>query len=574
MCGIAGIYRPAIKEDFESFDAVKGMVDLLKDRGPDNSAVTVEESAVIGHTRLAIMDPSNKAADQPLMGSRWTLAYNGEIYNFRELRRRLEGDGVQFKTDSDTEVLLELIELVGVDAAVEQINGIFAFAAYDREERKLFLVRDRLGVKPLYYWRDDVKGSFWFASTPAAIAKIAKERWKLNRDSLYSFFKLGAPMTRSTFFDGIERLRPAEKLVIDSTIGIRKEIYWKPAFREGDIEQKIIEAHIRQKEAHVPSAVFLSGGIDSSVTTHLLKDVAGFHLDSPEKDYADYVAHKVGVDLKIREYTQDVSFDHLLERYASSSGEASASSPIPLMVSELIAEEGFKVAFSANGADELFLGYPRTPTEELLVNNMPSVDYEAPSVESGEEQYYHIFRDNHCILIDGYDVNSQTLDDMCELSSLGEEFSASASKRWLELQTYVGYDLNPTLDFSSMACSLEVRVPFLDHELVELALSMDANEILSCDWGRKQPLKKILKKAGFNPALWSRPKVGFSIPANIMSQREQSIREHLNCLKLEGIFRMGHSRHNAERDYQYLGSAAHAFSIWKNVWMDSGKVVC
>ncbi len=575
MCGICGIYGFNLELNENITQSVKKMCVSLKDRGPDHSSVWNGESVVLGHTRLAIMDPTSEVANQPVHTDSWALVFNGEIYNFKEIRKALEGKGVVFESNSDTEVLLKTIDFYGISNALKKINGIFSFCAYEKESKKIYLVRDRLGIKPLYFSIDKENNAFWFASTPAAIVNASEKQWKLDYNSVFSFFHLGAAGTRSTFFSGINRLRPAEWMVIDQNLDIKTEYYWSPEYREGNIEEQVLNSILGEKESHVNSAVFLSGGIDSSLMTHILSDVEGFHLSSPELKYAEYVAEYVGIDLKVKEYTHDVSFDELLEKYSMSSGEASASSPIPLMVSQLITDCNYKVAFSANGADELFFGYPRTPSPEIRAENYTALDYEQISAKTDEEQYYHIFRDEKSIIIPPFEtkITKAQITEMYDIRGIDSVFSQSANNRWFELQTYVANDLNSTLDFSSMACSLEVRVPFLDYKLVEIALSHDSNQLLSSDYGRKKTLKRMLKNRGFHPSLWSRQKVGFSIPSHIVSKLEKSVGLHMKELEERGLFKLGVSTMNSARDYIYLNSAVHAFNVWARVWIDSGKVI-
>lgn len=574
MCGVAGIVTAFGAMSNELHSCVELMCKSLHDRGPDYSATWSNHSVSLGHTRLAIMAPGDANANQPMQAGNWVLTFNGEIYNFTELRSELEDKGYRFRTDGDTEVLARLLEEDGIDKSLEKISGIFAFCAYDTENEIAYLVRDRLGVKPLYYWQDQSNNTLWFSSTPAAIVNAGTNSWSLNRDSVFSFFHLGAPLATETFFDGIVRVRPAEMIEINiSSHDISFSYYWNPEFRDGRVEDYIEQAILREKESHVESAVFLSGGIDSSLMTLILSDVKAFHLSSSELLYAEYIASKAGVELEVKEYLSEINISKLLIKYARSSGEASASSPIPLLVSELLSSEGYKVAFSANGADELFLGYPRTPTPELLPENMTSQGYETASV-STNGQRCHIFRNENAINIPG--VNSahytQDLHDLYGLRTLDKDFPPSAHHRWLELQTYVAHDLNPTLDFSSMSFAVEVRVPFLDHQLVEKCLSVDANEFIKSDYGRKYPLKKMLKKRGVSPALWSRSKVGFSMPEKLIRERRQQIRDSLVFLDKMNLFTMDETSNYTIRDEQYLHSAAHAFSAWSKVWIKSGKV--
>ncbi|TLS76041.1 asparagine synthase (glutamine-hydrolyzing) [Mariprofundus erugo] len=575
MCGISGIFGFNSSQKESAVRAVIDMNASMADRGPDNQSYWCSDAVVLGHTRLAIMDPANSLANQPFQTVNWVLAFNGEIYNFRCLRKELEYKGYTFQTESDTEVLAALIEHYGVENALEKINGIFAFCAFNKNSGKLYLVRDRLGVKPLYYFVDKQSRCIWFASTPAAIVLANDRTWNLDYVSVFSFLHLGASHTKGTFFSGIQRLRGAQCLTVDANFNISIEYYWEPLYREGSLQEQVVESILGQKETHVNTAVFLSGGIDSSLMASILSDVEAFHLASPEIDYAKYMADHVGIKLNVREFTRGVEFDELLQKYSLSSGEASASSPIPLMVSQLISEHGYKVAFSANGADELFFGYSRTPVPELRPSNYSALDYDGVSVSSNDEQFYHIFRDEKSINIPklGRPIDRTQLVGLYDIRPIDDAFPESAKNRWFELQTYVCGDLNPTLDFASMACSLEVRVPFLDHRLVELALSQDGNQLISSDFGRKATLKKMLKQRGVHPALWSRNKVGFSIPCEVLERRNKQVRKHTKELQERGLFVRRSAAKNSARDNIYLDAAIHALSIWARIWIDSGKVV-
>jgi asparagine synthase (glutamine-hydrolysing) len=577
MCGIAGIVasKIALKAELNPLipeEAVKTMVSSMGDRGPDSAGVVQRNRATFGHTRLAIMDPENIEANQPIESNSWLLVFNGEIYNFREIRETL-AETFEFVTESDTEVLLKSLELNGVDKTVRLLNGIFAFAAFNKRTGDTYLVRDRLGIKPIYFHDD--KYGLWFGSTPAAIVNAhPKPTWELDYFSVMRYFSLGAPISEGTLFTGIQRILPATILKV-SADGVHSNInYWKPKFDKTDIEDSVWKSNLNQKEAHVPSALFLSGGVDSSVSALALHDLDCFHLDSPERKYAEYVSEKLGSKLIVSEFEDSAHFSTINQEYVKSSGEPSASAPIPFLVAKAIKEKGYKVAFSANGADELFFGYPRTFAPGLLDENQPANNYEAPSLASSSDQRDHIFRKIDSFEIPRLGSNLEQNYFPSELlTKLTSEFSECAQSRWFELQTYVQYDLNPTLDFSSMACSLEVRVPFLDHTLIENALSHTSNDFISADIGRKKPLKSILKKNDLSPLLWARTKVGFSVPEEILAKRESSMLEAVDELNKLGLFKLSKNCIKGSRDYQYLLSAAHSMVEWKRCWVDSGKVV-
>ncbi|MGE0625217.1 MAG: asparagine synthase (glutamine-hydrolyzing) [Pseudomonadales bacterium] len=569
MCGISGVWstRPLAPIDLDS--ALQAMIRCQTLRGPDAEGLWEGDSIRIGHNRLAIIDPENRLADQPLETKRFVLSFNGEIYNYRALKADLKALDVPFTTQSDTEVLLKAIDFWGVEGALDRVNGIFAFAVYDKKERLLWIVRDRLGVKPLYYRHQN--GVFWFASNPAAIVQAdLRASWQLDRSALFDFFELGAPNGARTLFRHINRVLPGELVRITLDGAVRRSRYWTPQFRDNSVEESIERACRLQREAHVPSALFLSGGVDSTVMSCFLDDLDFFHLDSPERKYAEYVAEKSRKSLVVSAFSSSLEFEDLNDRYVKFSGEPSGSAPIPMLISKAMHSSGYKVAFSANGADELFFGYPRTPAPELSKGNLPSSVFEVPPASTHMEQRNHIFRTPGCFFIPGTKVEDRTWER--DLVTLDSGFPASAHNRWFELQTYVAFDLNATLDFASMAYSLEVRVPFLDHELVESALSKRADEFICCDYGRKAPLKKVLKKHGMSPLLWYRPKIGFSVPRKILQRRRKQLDQALFKLAEEDYLKLGPGFRRGSRDHQYLAAAAHSFLAWKSEWIDSGVV--
>ncbi|MFK5920716.1 MAG: asparagine synthase (glutamine-hydrolyzing) [Verrucomicrobiota bacterium] len=584
MCGIAGYFRledkQAPRQDARS--AIDAMNIAQKTRGPDHADIWESQKdpssgnsrCVLGHTRLSILD-LNERSNQPMVRKRWALAFNGEIYNFRAVKIELESEGISFETTGDTEVLLQALETWGVDKTVEKIAGMFAFAAYDQETHTLHLVRDRMGIKPLYYCVRD--GAVYFASSPAAIVKgIGTDAdWKLNWDALYSYFLLGATSGSDSLFEGVKKVDAAEAISFRNDACLERKRYWTPQPRQGDLAQILKTVVDEHREADVPTALFLSGGVDSSVLAALMGNVDCFHLRSEETDMARYVAEKMGSELTVCDPLKDVDYEEILEDYARTSGAPSASSPIPYLVSKSIRAAGYPVAFSANGGDELFHGYSRTPSPELNQSFMPSNGYETPSVDCLVKQIRSIFRSPENFSLPGSPQSSQSFIDLFESMENRyhlPDFPKSASHRWLELQTYVLQDLNPTLDYASMAHSVEVRVPFLDHRIVEAALTADANQHITVDYGRKSPLKELLDQHGFHPIIWARQKMGFSLAPDAIAKLQERRLQSLGELKRDGFLAVDARTGETWRDLTYLGSAAQAFLAWKRVWIDTGIV--
>lgn len=581
MCGIAGYF--SFNNDSNPLQnprsAVEAMNVAQKARGPDHSGIWKNGDSsqadhnicVLGHTRLSILD-LNERSNQPMIGRKWALVFNGEIYNFRSIRRELESQGISFETTGDTEVLLQALETWGMDQTISKLAGMFAIAAYDKTKHQLHLVRDRMGIKPLYYCQRD--GGIYFASSPAAIVHgVGTDAgWNLDWEALYSYFLLGGTSGSHSLFKGIKKVAAATRINFCEQGDQNKNIYWTPQPRHGDLEEIFSEAVQEHREADVPTALFLSGGVDSSVLAVLMEKVDCFHLRSDETDMARYVAEQVGSDLEICDPVGNVDYEEILMDYARTSGDVSASSPIPYLVSQRIRESGYPVAFSANGGDELFHGYSRTPSPELNDNFLPGNGYEKASYNCLAKQVRNVFRSPENFSIPNAATTTKNFIDLSEeLESRFHlpNFPKSASHRWLELQTYVLEDLNPTLDYSSMAHSVEVRVPFLDHRIVEAALTLDANTHITANYGRKSPLKELLDQHKIHPVVWARQKMGFSLNAEATSNLHSHKLHALRELHAEGFLALDARSGEIWRDFSYLGSAALAFRAWKKIWIDT-----
>jgi asparagine synthase (glutamine-hydrolysing) len=504
MCGIAGIVHGQIHP----------IVEKLQHRGPDNTGLLYNTYVDFGHTRLSILDLSEKG-NQPMRSvtsDRYVLTYNGEIYNYEP------GHG------NDARWLLNKIEKDGLQAAISQATGMFAFGLYDRVEEKVHLVVDRMGEKPLYYYND--RQRFAFASSPAALLHLQDE-WTISQEALNSYWHLGAVMSES-IWEGIKKVKGGWHLTYDVlTRKTASRRYWAPEFQQNTsgIEDLVTEAIDNVKVSDVPVYIFLSGGIDSSLVASRFKGAHAIHMDGPEYKYARQVAGKFGITLH-KVSPGDFTIETSLSDYSLKSGEPTMSGMIPWITSAE-ASKLCRVAISANGADELFFGYDRT-TDRVT-----------------DSQLAHIFRPF------GHSIDVDPIDERL------------SSGRWLELQAYVQHDLNRTLDFASMCHSLEVRSPFLDYRLVEMALS-----IPKAGHGRKEILKGMLRKLGFGDQFLNRPKLGFSLykePAGLQAEKNVAVKwcQQRGYLKLP-------ARHSS-RDKIYLESSALGFYYWYQTWQHKIK---
>lgn len=563
MCGIVGIIAPlSISLDQSNHTALQKGLTSIERRGPDGSGIWESSNILLGHRRLAIIDP-NARSDQPMHSENWTLCYNGEVYNFRTIRTELESLGHRFQTSSDTEVLLLSLEQWGIDGALKRVAGMFAFIAVNRSTGITYVARDHMGIKPVVFSRNE-RGILYVGSSIASIlAMRGDSEFSVNRRALGSYFSLGGTTTLQTCYSGIDRLAPAHYMEIAPDGSTCQRKYWTPEYQPDFTMGDLIEIVREYEISDVKSALFLSGGVDSSFLATVFSSLDCFHLVSPEEHYARSVAERfnlkfVAVKPQLDDYEADV------EAAIEFHGEPLMSVGIPLAVSREINRSGYKMAISANGADELFLGYSRTPVPEHDPEYMPI--HEPAFYRFLGQQLAHIFRDNRNFGIPSLDESFPSLveigqEAMRDFNLSG--FPPSASYRWLELMTYVLSDLNPTLDAASMYNSVEVRVPFLDHRIVQGVLSWDGKQLVTPTLGRKAPLKKELEKF-FPHSLYQRTKLGFSIHSEKLGAISD-LSSNAMIKAIEDSFvkvNPGKKFGEYERDMIYLGSSMFGYSKW------------
>ena len=573
MCGIVGAFAFDNREFSVTEPYVVGMRDTMVHRGPDGAGTWISEdgSVGLGHRRLSIIDLSD-AASQPMCnadGSLW-ISFNGEIYNHAEIRRELEAiGGYTWKTDhSDTEVILHAFEEWGIDC-LNRFSGMFAFALWDQRKRELWLVRDRIGIKPLYYTiRDD---RIVFASEIKAILNDPQVSPEINEHGLFHYLSFLTVPAPETLFAGVRKLPGGCWLRIRGNGDTTEVRYWdvldhsQPLENvdEDEIAERLLDtlkvAVDLRKVSDVPVGVFLSGGIDSTTNAALFsagstKSVKTFSIGYDreyasyrnELDYARMAAEEFGAEY----YQQLLSLDDLLDLmpdlvYLQDEPIADPVCMPVYYVSKLARENGVIVCQVGEGADELFGGYRfwdlmnriqklnGLPVPRLfkkiglqgmsLLNRDRGFDYEwlrrgakgHPPFWSGSESYTHRVKKTL--------VSKELYDRFAEAGSwesiepIFRRFQdKAADKSYMNWMTYI--DLNNRLpelllmrvDKMSMASSLEARVPFLDHKFVELAMSIPADLKIKDGVG-----KYILKKAVRNTipdVIIDREKQGFGVP--------------------------------------------------------------
>ena len=382
MCGIAGIFNDS--EAIPDASLIAASIEAMKHRGPDGSGQHIEAGAALAHARLSLIDLSN-ASSQPFHSNdgRYVLVYNGEIYNYQELRADLEKDGARFTTSGDTEVLLQCLIQNGVDDTVRRLEGMFAFALYDRQKRRLTLARDRLGIKPLFVaWQDN---QFAFASEVGALRPWVP--LKASPTQLAHFVSGGhAPISGSTFYEGIHSVHPGTIVEVDrpntpvfrryfrlADLCDRQEInridHLSPSQAVDEVEELLLNSVRMRMIADVPVGAFCSGGVDSSLIMALASKVYDnltvFHADVVGPGSERSAAELMARHLKLEMHTVEVTDDDFLETFADATrhyGHPFLYHPnsIPfLAVARLVQQKKYKAVLSGEGSDECYVGYPR-----------------------------------------------------------------------------------------------------------------------------------------------------------------------------------------------------------------------
>jgi asparagine synthase (glutamine-hydrolysing) len=565
MCGIYGKIRfdgrPASREDGER------SCDALRHRGPDDHGVYVREQACLAHARLSIIDLS-PLGHQPMTnedGSRW-IVFNGEIYNFQDLRPGLERKGHVFRSRSDTEVLLHLYEEEG-PACVERLRGMFAFAVWDEKNRTLFLARDRVGKKPLFYYRG--RDFLSFCSELRPLVGDPEIPVEVDREGIHHYLTYQSVPAPFTAYRGIRKLPPGHWLrAKDENVEIRR--YWKLSFmpkcpadtpaRRAELEEKLLEK-IRESVrlrlvSDVPLGALLSGGVDSSGVVALMAGETagapvktfsvGFHeKEYDELEYARRVASLYRTDH--REFTLRPDMLSVLPLLVEHFGEPFAdSAAIPTYYISQVARRHVTVALCGDGGDESFAGYHRYKLNALLrgtefipeflsrgifrlLNGLPhSPDIHSPIwIAKRFFQFLSLSPESRnlrfCSHFDGALKKDLYTPEFADLMSGidSDEIVLSRYKEtdadnlldatlYADIHTYLPDTLLPKVDVTSMANSLEMRSPLLDHDLMEFAARLPAGWKL-----RRLTTKHILKKVfgHFLPRdLLARPKMGFGVP--------------------------------------------------------------
>lgn len=550
MCGIVGILTsdgaPADR------DVVTAMRDALAHRGPDGAGLHADGPLCLGHRRLSIIDLS-AAANQPMVSpdGRIVVSYNGEIYNFRELRAELQKAGWRFRSRSDTEVLIAGYAIWGIRKLAERIDGMAAFALWDRREQRVFLVRDRFGVKPLYLWRRP--GFLAFASEIKAFMKHPEFAVRVNHSALHEYFTFQNLFRNHTLFDGVEHLPPATILSVGRD-GQRAERYWDYDFsrvEETDETESVMAltqlmgmAVERQLVADVPVGSYLSGGIDSGSITGLAARIvprmqtftAGFELSRVDGIEATFderrPAELMANAYKTEHYEQVMNAGDIrwsLPRVVWHLEDLRLGMSYPNYYIARLASKFVKVCLSGAGGDELFGGYPwryyrvfRSLDKAHFLENYYGF-WQRLTTASERKAMFHTGADDEGEMFEVFSSVFSEAGRRIGFETPEEQINASL---YFECRTFLS-GLLLVGDKLSMASGLEERFPFLDNRLVDFAMRLpvrhklsDLQQMLEID--EDAVAKKLRAQEAFSGGKSClRQAVAEIVPREIMQRKKQ-----------------------------------------------------
>ena len=631
MCGINGIaFSPRSGRRVDEAKLV-AMRDILHHRGPDDAGIFIDRNIGLGHRRLSIVDVAHGA--QPMFnGDRsCAIVYNGEVYNHADYRDELEARGYEFQNRSDTETILHLYAEYGRDC-VDHLRGMFAFAIWDTGKKELFIARDRFGVKPLYYVHTD-DGSLYFASEIKALLTAGAVKPEINYNALPDQLANHGTSGDETLFCGVKRLLPGHTLVWkDGKIDIRE--FWDLSFEPKhetrtdadyieewrDLFRQSVELRLM---ADVPLGMFLSGGIDSSaiaamMSTMVAEPIKTFSVgfrerEANELEYARLVAKKFGTDHHEITITPEQFFEALPNLVWHEDEPIGFIASVPLYFVSKLAQEHVKVVLTGEGADETLAGYGRYAKALKLLSYGEKYESVTPSflrdaVRGGvatlpnalnrklnrtflsrESDIENLFFDNFGVFPKAmqdkmfsretrekilnpnpYFLQNQLI-ERCDAVDVLDKLLYADTKTYL-------HELLMKQDQMSMAASIESRVPFLDHKLVEFTARMPREMKLrggSTKWILREAMKGIL------PAeIIDRPKMGFPVPVgswfrgqfkHIVDEYGLSKRAMARGIFDAGFVRSLVAKHNAGEDHDERLWALVNFEIWQRQFIDGEK---
>ena len=636
MCGINGIALSSKSRRSIDVAVLKRMRDIIRHRGPDDDGLFIDGRIGLGHRRLSIVDVAS--GHQPMTNEDCTLhiTYNGEIYNHADFRSALEAKGHIYETHCDTETILHLYEEHG-ESCVEYLRGMFAFAIWDQKKRELFIARDRLGVKPLYYVHTE-DGSLYFGSEIKTLLVAGAVKAEINFSVLPDYLANHATSGEETLFRGVKRLLPGHILQWrDGEIKIKR--YWDVSFKKGSQERRSDQDYIEEWSdlfrtsvrlrlmADVPLGMFLSGGIDSSAIAAVMSgmvdepiktfSVAFKERDANELEYARLVANAFKTNHHEIVVSPEDFFAALPKLVWHEDEPLAHPSSVALYFVSHLAAQHVKVVLTGEGSDELLAGYARyrktiynlsigaryhslTPTamKGAIRNQIEGMPAASKVRQKLLRTFLSLPADIESIYFDNFAVFPRAMQADLLTPEARERIGAidpyagvrAALKQtdaeslldrllYADIKTYL-HELLMKQDQMSMAASLESRVPFLDHKLVEFTSSLPERLKLR-GWTTKYVLRKSMKDV-LPEAILSRPKMGFPVPIGAWFRGEYSsvIDEYVLSERAlaRGLFEPDFVRSLVKR--HQTGGENHSerlwalvnFEIWQRQWFDGEGV--
>jgi asparagine synthase (glutamine-hydrolysing) len=629
MCGIAGFYNINGHNVEQSRNVIKEMADLLIHRGPDEEGFYIDDHIALGHRRLSIIDLSSGQQPMSAAEGRYQIVFNGEIYNFQQIRKQLITLGYAFATNSDTEVILQAYREWDSDC-VSHFNGMFAFALWDKQERTLFVSRDRVGKKPLYYTWDGSRFSFSSELKSLCIDNVLAQR-QINYQALDCYFSFGYIPSPLTIFSEVKKLEPAHSLVIAEN-GVNKERYWQLDVIPDDsinlaeavekFEELLDDATRCRLMSEVPLGAFLSGGLDSTLVVSsmakvmdkpVLTNSIGFTGFPDELHLAELVSREFRTNHREHTLTPDCS--SILSQIAYHFDEPFAdSSAIPTWYVCKMARNNVTVAVSGDGGDESFGGYTfrylphmyearlrqRLPTAlrslafSLLGSAWPAsarlpkplrlkTILENLSVSDAEAFYNdlvwlrndireNVYSDWFYKELRGYNPYEQVSPIYNKIfkdqGGSGANISAIMRAQYTDVNFYMTEDVLVKVDRMSMAHSLEVRSPLLDYRIIEFAATLPDN--LKLDKNKGKIVLRDMASRRLPRDILKQPKKGFAAP--IADWLRTDLREHMelaisatNGLITETLKRK--TLHQLWKEH-LNGSRDHSVFLWSVLMLD------
>ena len=540
MCGIAGFVDKTIKNKKK---VIKDMAERIKYRGPDGEGYFIDDEVALAHRRLAIIDLSSGGQPQYNEDNSLVIVFNGEIYNFVELKEELIKAGHKFRNKSDTEVIIHGYEEWGTEVT-KHLRGMFAFAIWDTKQKTLFIARDGFGIKPLYYAK--FGSSFMFASEIKAFLDHPKFKKKLNKEILSSYLCFNSTPTEETFFKGVYRVEPGYQILYKNG-KINKMRFFKLEFDETNEDIDTIVKRIRTamassvkyhqiSDAEVGS--FLSSGIDSSYLVALARPDKTFTVgyDNPKYDeikYAKDLADKLGIENKSKKITKEEymkAFPNIMYHMDEPLADPSA---IALYFVAEIASKDVKVVTSGEGADELFGGYlsyreeidqswymkipyPIRHVASLVAGLFPEVRgfnfiyRRGRKLEDYNIGLGRVFRDEEAMKIVNFKNQINTKDIVAPLYMEYKDSSNLVKRQVIDYYYWLVQDFLHAVDRNTMMFGLEARTPFLDKEVYEVARHLPTYAKINKE--TTKPALRLAAKESIPTEAYKKKKLGFPVP--------------------------------------------------------------